>query len=98
MNNKSSFVVLLICGILLAALLARNGQVLWLAVPFTIYLMIGVVQTPSTMSLRAERTIEKTEVAAEEPIQVRVVVENTGNALANLHLADPFPHSQAKGF
>ena len=95
MNNKSSFVVLLICGILLAALLARNGQVLWLAVLFTIYLMIGIVQTPSTMSLQAERTIDKTEVAAEEPIQVRVVVENTGNALANLHLVDPFPHSMS---
>jgi uncharacterized protein (DUF58 family) len=95
MNNKSSFVVLLICGILLSGLLARNGQVLLLAVPFAVYLIIGILQCPTSMNIRAERTIDKKEVAAREAIHGRIVVENQGKPLANLRLADALPHSMS---
>ena len=64
MSTKGSFVSLLTCGLLLAALVARNGQILLLAIPFLVYLVIGLLQCPGTISLRARRTLGKTEVAA----------------------------------
>jgi len=88
MTSKASFISLLICGLLIAALVARNGQVLLLAIPFLVYLIVGLLQCPGDMSLRARRTLGQAQVAAQEPLQVRVYVENAGPTLANLCVID----------
>jgi uncharacterized protein (DUF58 family) len=93
MTAKASFVSLLTCGLLLAALIARNGQILVLAVPFLVYLVIGLLQCPGTISLHARRTLAKTEVAAGEPLPVHVKVDNQGEGLVNLCLADAYDAS-----
>jgi uncharacterized protein (DUF58 family) len=88
MNNKSFVVVLIISGLILSTLIVRDGKPLLLAVPFLIYLMIGILQTPSEITLVAERVIDKPSVAAHEPVEVRVIIENRGHDLVNLHLDD----------
>ncbi len=93
MNNKSTFVFLIACGLILFALVARNGEILLLAMPLVIYLIIGILQCPAELSLRARRTIDKAQVAAQEPIRIEVAVENEGKGLTNLLLEDPFPRA-----
>ncbi len=91
MNSKSTFVLLLVCGIFLTALVARNGDVLLLAVPFAVYLLVGVMGCPSDMDLCARRTIEKGEVPAGRPVKIEIEVENCGEGLTSLRLYDPVP-------
>ncbi len=91
MTSKSFFVALLLCSLLLAALLLRNGQVLLLSVPFLVYLIVGVLQCPTDMSLRARRVLDRVEVVAGEPLGITVTVENLGASLSNLCLADGCP-------
>jgi uncharacterized protein (DUF58 family) len=88
MNSKSLLIVLLICGLVLCALIMRNGQPLLLAMPFLAYLLIGAMQAPVGMRLVASRVINKPGVVAQEPAEVRLTVNNEGNALVNLSLDD----------
>ncbi len=91
MTSKSFFVALLLCSLLLAALLMRNGQVLLLAVPFLVYLLVGVLECPTDMSLRARRVLDRVEVVGGEQLGITVTVENLGASLSNLCLADGCP-------
>ncbi len=88
MNSKSTFVVLVICGLFLCAVLARRGELLLLALPFVVYLVVGLFVCPDHVDLHAKRTISAGEVAAGEPFTVEVVVENRGKGLTNLALSD----------
>jgi len=88
MSNKALFVVLVICGMVLSALIVRNGKLLLLAIPFLVYLMIGLLQAPSEITLLAHRTIDKPSVLAQEPTKARIMVSNQGKNLVNLCLTD----------
>jgi len=87
-NNKSLLLVLIICGLILSALISRNGKLLSLALPFLVYLIIGVVQTPGGINLIAKRLIDNSGVVAGDFIETRLVIENRGDALINLCLKD----------
>lgn len=90
MNNKLRFLVLLIFGLILSALIAKNGKLILLALPFLVYLIIGVVRAPGGMTLVAERRIDRPGVSAEELFEIHIVIRNQGNALVNLFLSDTF--------
>lgn len=59
-----------------------------MAIPFLVYLIIGVIQAPSDITLHANRTIDKPSVIAHETVETRIVIKNQGNALVNLSLND----------
>ncbi|MBN1668682.1 MAG: DUF58 domain-containing protein [Anaerolineales bacterium] len=88
MNRKSLLLVLIVCGLLLSALVTRNGRLLSLALPFLAYLTMGLIQTPGQIALTARRAIAKTNASAYEPLETQITVENTGEALVNLSLTD----------
>ncbi len=88
MNSKSTFVVLVTWIIFLAAVLTRNGDLLSLAVPFIVFLIVGVSRCPDRLELRAKRSISTGQVGAEQPFRVQVEVENEGRLLTNLVLSD----------
>jgi uncharacterized protein (DUF58 family) len=88
MNNKTLVIVFLICGSILSALILRNGKLLLVAMPFLVYLIVGIVQAPGDISLTANRIIDKAGVIAEEPFEIRIVVRNQGSGLVNLSLND----------
>lgn len=91
MNNKSTFVAALVCGLVLAALIERSGGILLLAAPFLVYLVIGILECPTEMALSVKRTVDKAEAVAQQPIGVQIAVENQGRPLTNLCVADSFP-------
>jgi uncharacterized protein (DUF58 family) len=88
MNNKTLFIVFIIFGLILSAVIIRNGKLLLLAMPFLVYLMIGIFQTPGEITLLAHRIIDRPSVITGEPIATRIVIENQGNSLANLYIDD----------
>jgi uncharacterized protein (DUF58 family) len=88
MNNKTLVLVFLIGGSILSALILRNGELLLVAMPFLVYLIVGIVQAPGDISLTANRIIDKAGVSAEEPFETRIVVRNQGSRLINLAFDD----------
>ena len=93
MNNKSLLLVFVVCGLFLSALVFRDGKLLSLAVPFLVYLIIGLVQAPGGMSLVARRTIDNPSTVTGDFIETRLVIENRGSDLHNLHLKDSLTSS-----
>ncbi len=90
MNNRSLVLVLILCGLIISALIFRNGRVLLLALPFLVYLLIGIIQAPGEIVLVADRIISKSSLGAQELFETRIVVKNQGEALVNLQLRDTF--------
>jgi uncharacterized protein (DUF58 family) len=88
MNKKTSLLVFLICGLIVAALILRNGELLLLAMPFLVYLIVGVLQAPDELNLVAERSMDRTSVIAGQQVETRIVIKNQGKGLVNLYLKD----------
>ena len=71
------------------------GSLLLLAIPFLVYLIVGVIQAPNDVSLLANRTFDKPSVIANTAAETRIVIQNQGNALVNLHIEDTLYPSMA---
>jgi uncharacterized protein (DUF58 family) len=93
MNNKTLLVVLIICGLILSGLALRDGELLILAVPFMVYLIFGILQSPSEIDLTAARRIDRPSIAAEKTAQTRIEITNRGKPFVNLALEDPVSES-----
>jgi uncharacterized protein (DUF58 family) len=91
MNSRVLTLVLIVFGLLVAALFTRNGDVAWMALPFLVYLGIGILQAPSSgkIHLLARRSIESNRTNGVSSIDVNLTVTNQGGALHRLCLADP---------
>jgi uncharacterized protein (DUF58 family) len=88
MNNRSLVLVLILCGLIISALMVRNGKILLLVLPFLVYLFIGIIQAPSEITLVADRIISKSNLIPQELFETRIVIKNQGKTLVNLHLRD----------
>jgi len=88
MNNRSLVLVLILSGLIISALIVRNGKILFLAMPFLVYLLIGIIQAPSEIMLVADRIISKSSLVAQELFETHIVIKNQGKTLVNLHLRD----------
>jgi uncharacterized protein (DUF58 family) len=95
MKPKTLTLLLIIWVLLLVALLARNANLAWLALPFFIYLGTGLWQAPTLNSarLQAVRTLKKTAAPQGDirQIEVQVTVSNQGASISNLYLEDALP-------
>lgn len=92
MNSQVLTLVLMIFGLLLAAMISRNGDLALLALPFAVYLGIGIFQAPSTKKIRlhAERSVNMHELDGKNGVEVSLVVNNQGASLSRVTLSDAF--------
>ena len=90
MNSRIFTLVLILLGLLFAALFTRNGDLAWMALPFLVYLGIGIIQSPSVTKIRLEavRSVEKGWDNEHPSVEVRVDVSNRGTETVQLHLYD----------
>jgi uncharacterized protein (DUF58 family) len=88
MNNKFFVLVLILCGLIISALIVRDGQIVLLALPFLIYLIIGLLQAPNDMVVAADRIISKPSLLSQESFEIRILISNRGTSLVNLYLND----------
>ncbi|MBN1266018.1 MAG: DUF58 domain-containing protein [Anaerolineales bacterium] len=92
MNRKSYVLILILSGLILSALIFRNGELLLLASIFLVYLLFGVAQTPGNISLEASRDITMPGITTGESVELILTIRNQGGELKNLCLQDPlFP-------
>ena len=88
MNKKVATLVFLVCGMIAAALILRNGELMLLAIPFLVYLTLGVLQAPGELSLVAERSMDKTSLTVGQLVETHLVIQNRDKELRNLYLVD----------
>jgi uncharacterized protein (DUF58 family) len=86
-TRRTATLLVLLFGILAAALLTRRGEVAWMALPALGLLAAGLAGAPDARALRlgAERTVER---PAGGGVEVRVRVRNEGTAPVHLRLWD----------
>jgi uncharacterized protein (DUF58 family) len=89
--NKALFLLLVVFGLLLAALATRNADLIWLALLCFVYLATGFLQSPSAREIRlsATRSVEKDTTNTLATIDVSVEIANQGTAFVRLVLSDP---------
>jgi uncharacterized protein (DUF58 family) len=88
MSNKLFCVAVVIMGLVMFSLIMMDGRLLLLAMPFLAYLFVGILQSPTEVSLIASRVVEKPGAVAQEPVRSCVTVVNQGQSLVNLFLHD----------
>jgi len=88
LNNKSLLLIFLIYALILSALITRNGDLLLLAIPILVYLVVGLTQAPDRISLKIERTVDKISAITNQPLSVQINVKNLGSGLSYLYLQD----------
>ena len=89
--NKVLTLLLIVFSLLLIALFTRNGDLIWMALPFLAYLGMGILQSSSAeiISLHAIRSVKKNRTDGISSIEVSVIVSNQGTAIVHLCLFDP---------
>ena len=89
--NKVLTLLLIVLGLLVTALVTRNGDLAWMTLPFLVYLGIGILQSPSPGKIRlvATRSTETTKTDGVSSVDVVVTVRNQGAAIDRLCLSDP---------
>lgn len=83
--------LLIVWGLLLTALLARNGDVAWLALPFLVYLVLGIAQSPSQQAcrLQATRSAVVDRVGELPSVKVGIALHNGGEIPVQVAVSDP---------
>lgn len=78
MNNKTLVIGLIIFGLLIAALITRNGDIAWMMLPFLSYLGIGILQTPALEKVRlsAARSLEQNRSNGVVSVDVNLTIQN----------------------
>jgi uncharacterized protein (DUF58 family) len=91
MNSKTLSLILTVFGLFLIALVARNGDLIWMTLPFLAVLGLGILQSPSieNLNLRATRSVEKITVGGVSTLSVSVAVRNLGPETVYVQWIDP---------
>jgi len=95
MNKKTFLLILVISGLIFSALIFKNGDLLIIAIPPLVYLIIGVILIPADLALVANRTLDKTSAFPQEIVKTSVVITNQGKTILNLYLNDSLNQSLA---
>lgn len=81
----------LIFGLVFAGLALLRGELLALAIPLLVYLGAGLLAGPPEPQFRLTRRLSADRVLPEEPVTVKLAIENEGPALAELEIIDRVP-------
>jgi uncharacterized protein (DUF58 family) len=91
MNSKALSLILAAFGLFLTGFLVRNGNLIWMALPFLALLGLGIWQSPSAekINLQAIRSVEKNTAGGVSTISVCVTVCNRGPETISVRFSDP---------
>jgi len=93
MNNKTLTIGLIIFGLFSVALIARNGDIAWMLLPFLFYLGLGLLQAPPREKVRlsAKRSLGQTHASGVASVEVGLRVENLGAETLQAFIQETVP-------
>lgn len=89
--RKILVLLLIVFVLLLTALLTRNGDMVWMTVPFLVYLGMGIAQSPpaENIHLQASRSVDRRQVDGTSLIEMSMTIGNQSTAMVYLRISDP---------
>jgi uncharacterized repeat protein (TIGR01451 family) len=81
-----------IFGLVILGLATIHGELLAFAIPFVLYLGMGLLYRPEVVQLKASRVLSAERVRHDVPVTVTVSVTNEGAPIENLVLEDLVPY------
>ncbi len=94
MTSKINFLLLIVLGLLIVALMSQNGAVALLTIPIVFYIAAGFVLSPKNISLNATRKMSSFRCTKGEPVIMVLTIWNSGNAIPYLSVCDPIFENQ----
>lgn len=88
---RSLLLSLLAYGLLLAGVVTVHGEFITLALPLVAYLLVGYLQTPEDIKLKATRHLSIERASSRQDVDVTVSVTNQGSTLEEVLLSDLIP-------
>jgi uncharacterized protein (DUF58 family) len=88
---RNLLLILVIYILLGFGLVSVHGELLGLALPFVIYLLVGLWRAPEKLQLDVERRLSQERVAPDQEVDVTVTITNRGGVLEELLLEDVIP-------
>lgn len=89
--SRTILLVFIIYALLLAGLATLHGEILGLALPFLVYLLVGFWSAPEKLDLVVQRKLSAERAMPDEDIVVTVEVTNRGADIDELQIADILP-------
>jgi len=91
MNKQSKPLVFIVYTLLFVGLVTQNGSLLALAIPFIMYLAVGLFFAPEKAELQVERLLSVDRLTQSAPLVVRLKITNQGASIENLQVEDIVP-------
>jgi uncharacterized protein (DUF58 family) len=91
MARRAFLLIILAYGLVIAGLVTLRGELLALAIPPVLYLLVGLWRAPEEIHLEILRTLESERTAPEIPVQVTLTVHNSGPSLEEVVIEDILP-------
>jgi uncharacterized protein (DUF58 family) len=88
MNQKTNLILLIIVGLLLSALITKNGRILLLTIPIISYLGTGFLTSSTKVNLRIFRKVENYRVEENEHNSMLISITNLGSDIQSLDLQE----------
>jgi uncharacterized protein (DUF58 family) len=92
MTFRTILLSLLAYGLILVGLATLHGDLLGLAVPLVVYLILGLFRSPEKVDLQVHRELSQQRVTPETPVEISLTITNRGPALEEIRVEDPLPH------
>jgi uncharacterized protein (DUF58 family) len=89
--QRSLFVGFILYLLILIGLVSLRGDWLALALPFIVYLLLGLWRTPDKLQLEVHRTISAERASVNTPVTVTLEVTNHGGTVEELLIEDDQP-------
>jgi uncharacterized protein (DUF58 family) len=93
MTDRARVLSAAVLGLLITAMITRNGDVAWLTLPLLAYLGVGLWQAPDQykLQLKATRSLEQTRADGHVLVDTTVVIENSSPEPVSIHVSDTLP-------
>lgn len=88
MTKKLRLIILIILSLTLIATISRNAILVWMTIPFTIYILIGLLMIPREICLSANRIISHYRCKADTLITMTLVIENKGGDIPSVQIQE----------
>jgi uncharacterized protein (DUF58 family) len=92
MAKRALLLIILAYGLVVAGLMTLRGEMLALAVPVVLYLLVSFWRTPQEIHLEIQRTLERERTAPDIPVLVTLAIRNIGPTLEEVLIEDILPH------
>lgn len=86
--RRTILLTTIVYGLLLAGLATLRGEFIALAIPFLVYLLLGLLNAPETPNLVIERKFSTDRAAPHTDVVVTLSIRNLGTAIDELYFED----------